>query len=42
MPKGYPLEQRDRATRMAVDRLEEYGSAWAVARATRQSPAGGL
>jgi transposase len=33
MPKRYPSEQRERATRMALDRLEEYGSAWAVAQA---------
>jgi len=33
MAKGYPTEQRVRATRMAVDRLDEYGSAWGVAQA---------
>jgi transposase-like protein len=33
MPKRYPTEQRERATRMALDRLEEYGSAWAAAQA---------
>jgi transposase len=33
MPKRYPSDQRGRATRMALDRLEEYGSAWAVAQA---------
>jgi transposase len=33
MPKRYPAEQRERATRMALDRLDEYGSAWAVAQA---------
>src|SRR3954451_22704222 len=33
MPNRYPAEQRDRATRMALDRLDEYGSAWAVAHA---------
>jgi transposase-like protein len=34
MPKRYPLEQRERATRMVVDRLEDYGgSAWAAAQA---------
>ena len=33
MPNRYPAEQRERATRMAVDRLAEYGSAWAVAQA---------
>ena len=33
MPKRYPSEQRERATRMALDRLEEYGSAWAAAQA---------
>ncbi|MDT7732713.1 MAG: hypothetical protein QOK45_2966 [Mycobacterium sp.] len=26
-------EQRERATRMALDRLDEYGSAWGVAQA---------
>jgi len=31
MPNRYPAEQR--ATRMALDRLDEYGSAWAVAQA---------
>jgi transposase-like protein len=33
MAKRYPVEQRERATRMALDRVEEYGSAWAVAQA---------
>jgi transposase len=33
MPNRYPAEQRERATRMALERLDEYGSAWAVARA---------
>jgi len=33
MPNRYPAEQRERATRMALDRLDEYGSAWAVAQA---------
>jgi transposase len=33
MPNTYPAEQRERATRMALDRLDEYGSAWAVAQA---------
>jgi len=33
MAKRYPAEQRERATRMAVDRLGEYGSAWAAAQA---------
>jgi transposase len=33
MPNRYPAEQRERAIRMALDRLEEYGSAWAVAQA---------
>jgi hypothetical protein len=28
-----PAEQRERATRMALERLDEYGSAWAVAQA---------
>jgi len=33
MSKRYPSDQRERATRMALDRVEEYGSAWAVAHA---------
>jgi transposase len=33
MSKRYPSDQRERVTRMALDRLEEYGSAWAVAQA---------
>jgi transposase len=33
MPNRYPVEQRERATRMALDRLDEYGSAWKVAQA---------
>jgi transposase len=33
MAKRYPTEQRVRATRMAVDRLGEYPSAWAAAQA---------
>jgi transposase-like protein len=33
MAKRYPAEQRVRATRMAVDRLGEYPSAWAAAQA---------
>jgi transposase len=33
MPNRYPAEQRERATRMALNRLEENGSAWAVAHA---------
>jgi transposase len=33
MAKRYPAEQRERATRMAVDRLGEYGSPWAAAQA---------
>jgi len=33
MPNRYPAEQRERATGMALDRLDEYGSAWAVAQA---------
>lgn len=31
MAKRYPVEQRERATRMVVDRLSEYPSAWAAA-----------
>jgi transposase-like protein len=33
MPNRYPAEQRQRATRMALERLDEYGSAWAAAQA---------
>jgi transposase len=33
MPKRYPAEQRERATRMALERLGDYGSAWAAAQA---------
>jgi transposase len=33
MPSRYPAEQRQRATRMALERLNEYGSAWAAAQA---------
>ena len=33
MSHRYPAEQRERATRMALERVEEYGSAWAVAQA---------
>jgi transposase-like protein len=33
MAKRYPAEQRERATRMALDRLGEYRSAWATAQA---------
>jgi transposase len=33
MAKRYPVELRQRATRMALDRLDEYGSAWKVAHA---------
>jgi len=33
MPKWYPAELRERATRMALDRVDEHGSAWAVAQA---------
>lgn len=33
MPKRYPTGQWVRARRMALDRLDEYGSAWAVAQA---------
>jgi transposase len=31
MPKKYPSEQRDGATRMVLDRLKEYPSGWAAA-----------
>lgn len=33
MSKRYPREQRERVTRMALDRLSEYPSAWACAHA---------
>ena len=33
MPNRYPAEQRQRVTRMALDRLDEYPSAWATAQA---------
>jgi transposase len=33
MPNRYPAEQRQRATRMVLERLDEYGSAWAAAQA---------
>ena len=33
MPKKYPSEQRERAIRMVMDRLEEYPSPWAAAQA---------
>lgn len=33
MPKKYPSEQRERAVRMVMDRLEEYPSPWAAAQA---------
>ena len=34
MPNRYPAEQRERATRVALDRLDEYGSTSAVAQAS--------
>lgn len=33
MPKRYPAEQRERATRMVLDRLADHPSVWAAARA---------
>jgi transposase len=33
MPRRYPAEQRARVTRLALDRLGEYPSAWAAAQA---------
>jgi transposase len=33
MSHRYPAEQRERATRMALERVDEHGSAWAVAQA---------
>ncbi len=33
MPKKYPTEQRDRALRMALERLDDYPSPWAAAQA---------
>ena len=35
MPKPYPREQRESATRMALDRLLEYASPYAAAQALR-------
>jgi transposase len=32
MPNKYPLEVRERATRMALDRLTDYPSPWAACR----------
>ncbi len=32
MPIKYPLEVRERATRMALDRLPDYPSPWAACR----------
>jgi transposase len=31
MPKKYPSQQRERATRMVLDRLQQYPSVWAAA-----------
>ena len=33
MPKKYPPEVHDRAVRMALDRLDDYPSVWATAKA---------
>ncbi len=33
MPKRYPPEVREKAVRLALDRLDEYGSAYAAAHA---------
>ena len=33
MPNRYPIEQRERATRIALDRLDECGSPWAAGQA---------
>jgi transposase len=33
MPKQYPVEQRERATKMVLDRLGEYPSVWAAVHA---------
>jgi transposase len=33
MPKKYPSDQRDRALRMALERLPDYPSPWAAAQA---------
>jgi transposase len=38
MPKRYPPEVREKAFRLALDRLDEYGSAYAAAH--RDRPAG--
>ena len=42
MPKKYPSEQRDRATRMVLDRLKEYPSVWAAAQGLRAPDIGDL
>lgn len=33
MPRKYPKQQRERATRMALERLDEFSSPWAAAQA---------
>ncbi len=33
MPKKYPTDQRDRALRMTLERLDDYPSPWAAAQA---------
>jgi transposase-like protein len=33
MPKKYPSEQRERATRMVLERIDDYPSVWAAAQA---------
>lgn len=33
MPKKYPSEQRERATRMVLERIDDYPSVWAATQA---------
>ena len=41
MPKKYPTDQRDRALRMALERLDDYPSSWAAAQALGPKPGWG-
>ena len=38
MPKRYPKDQRDRAVRMVLDRLDEYPSLYAACGAIGSAP----
>ena len=42
MPKRYPVEQRERAVRMALDRLSEYSTPYACAQALGPKLGGGV